>query len=296
MLRGLYTAASGLVTQQKRHDAITNNIANLTTPGYKAQDTSIRAFPEMLIQLMKRDGSSLPQSIGRINTGVMLEEILPIFKQGTLQETGIASDIALLSAIRVTEIVAGEEVEIRFDANGKGTNQAGETVYQPQAFYTVLNDANEIRYTRNGQLYADAEGTLRNTDGHRVMGRDGAPITLDRPLEEVRIAPNGMLLNAEGQPIAGTPAIAITRVENPFALIREGNGSFRLDEELSAFEIMTDPTQFSVRQGYIEHSNVDPAQSMVDMMTALRAYEANQKVIQFYDRSMEKAVNEVGRV
>lgn len=296
MLRGLYTAASGLVTQQKRHDAITNNIANLTTPGYKAQDTSIRAFPEMLIQLMKRDGSSLPQAIGRINTGVMLEEIMPIFKQGTLQETGRASDTALLSAIRVTEIVAGEEVEIRFDANGKGTNQAGETVYQPQAFYTVLNDANEIRYTRNGQLYADAEGTLRNTDGHRVMGRDGAPITLDRPLEEVRIAPNGMLLNAEGQPIAGTPAIAITRVENPFALIREGNGSFRLDEELSAVEIITDPAQFSVRQGYIEHSNVDPAQATVDMMTAFRAYEANQKVIQFYDRSLEKAVNEVGRV
>jgi flagellar basal-body rod protein FlgG len=51
-----------------------------------------------------------------------------------------------------------------------------------------------------------------------------------------------------------------------------------------------------VRQGYYERSNVDAAQSTVDLMAALRAYEANQKVVQFYDKSLEKAVNEVGRV
>jgi flagellar basal-body rod protein FlgG len=51
-----------------------------------------------------------------------------------------------------------------------------------------------------------------------------------------------------------------------------------------------------IRQGFVERSNVDAAQSMVDLMTALRAYEANQKIVQYYDRSLEKTVNEVGRV
>ncbi len=59
---------------------------------------------------------------------------------------------------------------------------------------------------------------------------------------------------------------------------------------------MTANDVVSVRQGYLEVSNVDASQSMVDMMAALRAYEANQKVIQFYDKSLDKAVNEVGRV
>lgn len=297
MLRGLYTAAGGLLTQQRRHDIITNNIANLATPGYKAQDTAIRSFPEMLIHLVNGGQGQASTAIGRINTGVMVEEILPIYTQGLLQETGKAGNIALLSAIRVTEEVDGEIVEIHFDASGKGFNQAGEVVYQPQAFFTVWNDADEVRYTRNGQLFVDAEGGLRTSDGFRVIGRDGEPITVDISMDEIRIAPNGLLLDSNGVPLAGEPRIGITRVDNPFALIREGNGNFRLDNpEENPVELMDDAEQFSIQQGYIEGSNVDPGQSMADMMSALRAYEANQKVIQFYDRSMEKAVNEVGRV
>ncbi|UUZ97595.1 hypothetical protein LJK87_36955 [Paenibacillus sp. P25] len=80
-------------------------------------------------------------------------------------------------------------------------------------------------------------------------------------------------------------------------MVREGNGLYRLEAGAANLaRPATNQDQLEVRQGSIERSNVDSAQSMVDMMSALRAYEANQKVIQFYDKSMEKAANEIGRV
>ena len=115
------------------------------------------------------------------------------------------------------------------------------------------------------------------------------------------------LLDAAGRPLG----VLLSRVDNPNRLVREGNGVYRINpgdegtvtaltdrngernEELGA---LVDNHQAVLRQGYLEQSNVDPAQSMVELNTALRAYEANQKMVQYYDRSLDKAVNEVGKV
>ncbi|MMZ68666.1 flagellar basal body rod protein FlgG [compost metagenome] len=81
--------------------------------------------------------------------------------------------------------------------------------------------------------------------------------------------------------------------------MRDGNGVFRAKDPEAA-DIQPLPQQglegVQVRQGYLEGSNIDTAQAMVDLLAAQRAYESNQKVIQFYDKSLEKAVNEIGRV
>jgi flagellar basal-body rod protein FlgF len=91
--------------------------------------------------------------------------------------------------------------------------------------------------------------------------------------------------------------LLISRVEDPNKLVREGNGLYVLNAGDEGLARAANPDdQVEVRQGYVERSNVDSAQSMVDMMAASRAYEANQKMVQFYDRSMDKAVNDVGRV
>jgi flagellar basal-body rod protein FlgG len=108
-------------------------------------------------------------------------------------------------------------------------------------------------------------------------------------------------MDSDGRPIldaAGTPiGLMLSRAENPNLLLREGNGLLRINPGDEATISQVAPgDQVEVRQGFIERSNVDSAQSMVDMMSALRAYEANQKVIQSYDKSMDKAANEVGRV
>ncbi|MCP1310484.1 flagellar hook-basal body protein [Paenibacillus tyrfis] len=297
MLRGLYTAASGMIAQQRKHDIVTNNIANLNTPGFKGGNGINRSFPEILISRV-RSGKNEPGSVpvGRINTGVMAEENVSLHAQGDIQETKNPFDFALISDIQVPGA--------RFDSSGKYVDQNGQRVIQPQAFFTILNAAGEQRYSLNGKFSLDANGRLIDSEGHSVLGRDGQPIVLmdaGTPVTNFRMTRAGQFTNAEGQPILGANgqplSLLITRVEDPNQLVREGNGLYRLNaQDQGAFRPIDAQDQVEVRQGYVERSNVDSSQSMVDMMSALRAYEANQKMIQYYDKSMEKAANEIGRV
>lgn len=324
MLRGLYTASAGMITQQRKHDAITNNIANLNTPGYKQEHAVSRSFPEMLIALMNSGESPSSRTIGRLNTGVAVQETLAVFSPGFLQETMRPSDVALLSNIRVYEEIDGELQAMPFDASGKYIDEEGTVHYQPQAFFTVLGETDEhYRFTRNGRFFLNDEGQLVTASGHQVVGQAGEPISMSNvwvesadgvqmmnhlSLDEVRIGADGMLyhassggllynedpdMNIDAEPLA----LLISQVDNPYDLIREGNGMFYLnDPEANPARAVDDLADVAVMQGFFESSNVDPTQSMVNMMTAYRLYEANQRVIQFYDRSLDKAVNEIGRV
>ena len=91
--------------------------------------------------------------------------------------------------------------------------------------------------------------------------------------------------------------LLVTVIENPNRLVREGYGQYRLNgEDAGLARPVAAGDRVAVRQGHLERANVDAAQAMVDLMSALRAYESNQRVIQFYDQSLNKAVNEVGKV
>jgi flagellar basal-body rod protein FlgG len=299
MLRGLYTAASGMISQQRKHNIVTNNIANVNTPGFKQGNALNRSFPEMLISRI-RSGEGEPGSVpvGRLNTGVMAEENVSIHAQGDIQETSNPFDFALISNIEVPGAT--------FDASGKYIDANGQKIIQPQAFFTVQNANGEQRYSLNGKFSVDTNGELVTTDGYRVIGRDGQPILLldpvtQTPISNFHITKQGQFTNFEGIPIQNANnqpmSLLINRVDNPNHLVREGNGIYRLNEdEQGLARPINVEDQVEVRQGYIERSNVDTSQSMVDMMSALRAYEANQKVVQFYDRSMDKLANDVGRV
>ncbi|WP_281883103.1 flagellar hook-basal body protein [Paenibacillus sp. YYML68] len=299
MLRGLYTAASGMIAQQRKHDIVTNNVSNINTPGFKGGTGINRSFPEMLISRI-RSGKDEPGSsvIGRIHTGVMAEENVSLHAQGDIQETNNPFDFALVSNIQVPGA--------RFDSSGKYVDENGDRVAQPQAFFTILNANGEERYSLNGKFSLDASGQLITSEGQPVLGRDGQPIVLVEPgtrtpITNFRITKAGIFTNVDGQALQGANgepmALMITRVDDPNQLIREGNGLYRLgDPEAGGFRQIDGEDQVEVRQGYVERSNVDAGQSMVDLMSALRAYEANQKMVQYYDKSMEKAVNEIGRV
>ena len=299
MIRGLYTAASGMQAQQRRHDAITNNISNLQTPGYKAQATPLRAFPDMLIHLMEGQGVP-PQRIGTLTSGVFAEESLPIYLQGDLMETNHPLDFAIRSNIQVE--VNGEVVQ--FDHSGKAVVD-GEIIFQPQAFFTVQGANGEPRYTRDGRFRLTEEGQLVSANGEPVMSVNGEPILIpDYTMDQVQISENGTLIDRSdgmelGEFIGGVfepYQLLISRIDNPYDLIREGNGNFRLAEGAEEPVAIEPGDEVVVMQGYTERSNVDPTQSMVDMMTALRVYEANQRVIQSLDQTLDKAVNEIGRV
>ena len=287
MLRGLYTAASGMIAQQRRHDTVTNNIANLNTPGYKGTSSVNRAFPEMLIAAMGGKDSSADGTIGKLNTGVFAEENLLGLLQGDMMETDRSQDLALISDILVDGAA--------FDASGKYVDADGNVSYQPQAFFTVRTADGEVRYTRNGSFQTTADGTLVSSEGMAVLGTNGQPINVRGSWDNVTVGSDGTLYDRTTNEPLGQQ-LYLTKVANPNLLIREGNGLFRYEGQPNGIEQVQAGDRVSIQQGFLERSNVDSAQSAVDLMAALRAYSANQQIVKFYDQSLQKAVNEVGKV
>ncbi|OMP66602.1 flagellar hook-basal body protein [Domibacillus epiphyticus] len=265
MFRGFYTAASGMIAQQRRTEILTNNMSNVNTPGYKADQTSMRAFPEMLLRRI--DETSIPVEnklnlpfepfVGSLNTGVYLQETMPNFRQGDLRETGLSTDLAL----------------------------QGESV-----FFTVQNEAGETRYTRNGNFTIDLEGYLTTASGLYVQDTEGERIQLTSDQFTVdsqgRVTENG----------AEVAQIGVAYAEDPNALIKEGDGLYRIEGAALPQAFGAEGAAFAIHQSFLEGSTTDAARTMTDMLTAYRAFEANQKVLTAYDRSMEKAANEIGRV
>ncbi|MCC2252311.1 MAG: flagellar hook-basal body protein [Bacillota bacterium] len=266
MLRGFYTAASGMIAQQRQQEAFSNNISNANTPGYKADQTSLRAFPEMLLNQM--GGKEVPtstsmhvpiqQPIGSLNTGVYVQETIPNFTQGDMRETGIATDLAIV--------------------NGELPDEAG------SLFFTVQDTDGEIRYTRNGNFTVDGQGYLVTNQGFYVLDQSGEPIYTNGM--EFSVTPDGLLQTPEQSVNLG-----VAYATDANGLTKEGNGLYAGD----AADLPPGVT-FSIKQGFLERSNVDSLQSMTQMMESYRLFETNQRVLKAYDESMGKAVSEIARL
>jgi flagellar basal-body rod protein FlgF len=277
MFRGFYTVASGMLAQQRKTEMLTNNMANANTPGYKADQASMRAFPEMLLERLDSAEAptdrkiSLPfnQTVGTLNTGVYMQETIPKFLQGDIRETGRKADIALVN----------------------GSMPADEDSGMQGSVFITVEGADGPRYTRNGNLTVNGNGFLTTNSGYYVLDENGGRIQLET--DDFKVGETGEIL-VEDTAVA---RLGIGFSENPNTMIKQGDGLFATEgnEPLqNAYD--ADGVVFSTKQGYLERSNVDASRTMTDMMTAYRAFEANQKVLQAYDRSMEKAANEIGRV
>ncbi|RTR32963.1 flagellar hook-basal body protein [Robertmurraya yapensis] len=277
MFKGFYTVASGMLAQQRKTEMLTNNMANANTPGFKAEQSSMRAFPEMLLksyetkQIPTEKGMSLTsgQIVGSINTGVYMQEAMPNFIQGALQDTGQKTDLALIDSLMPTN-----------EDGIKGT-----------VFFTVQNAAGDTRYTRNGDFTLDGQGYLTTGSGYYVLDREGDRIQLSS--DQFAVDGNGYLQGAAGE----NANLGIAFSANPYQMVKEGNGLYRTADGVELGDARAAAgVDFNLQQGFLEGSNVDTGRTMTDMLTAYRAFEANQKVLQAYDKSMEKAANEVGRI
>ncbi|MCB8814109.1 flagellar hook-basal body protein [Desulfosporosinus shakirovi] len=147
--------------------------------------------------------------------------------------------------------------------------------------YFVVQTPGGERYTRNGHFQLDGEGMLRTVDGYSIQGETG-PIG---PLSsEFSVSADGTIMD-QGQRVD-----QIRVVEIPAdALQREGQSLYIANQPVQA-------VIGAVRQGAVEASNVDLSGQMIQMMTVMKAYEANQKIIQTQDEMLGKAVNEVGKI
>lgn len=265
MFRGFYTAASGMLSQMRRQHMLTNNLANVNTPGYKSDRAILHTFPRMLIERMHANEIPRENPIGDLATGVYMQETIPNFTQGDLTETGNSTDIALLQ--------------------GDVPDEAG------MLFFTVQNADGDVRYTRNGNFTLDGLGRLVDNHGNFVLATDGTPITLTDP--EFTVDRNGLI--TDNGAVAGQ--IQVAYADDAMNLVKEGDSLFQLEDGEALPSAVDNPAiTYQLKQQFLERSNVDTQQTMTELMTAFRNLEANQKVLQAYDETMDLAVNKVGRI
>ncbi|MDR2403419.1 MAG: flagellar basal-body rod protein FlgF [Spirochaetaceae bacterium] len=282
MIRGWYTGASGMRAQQWRLDAVANNLANVDADGYKRDTAVHKAFPELLLRRMNDDGvyrhpfgsADMAPIIGKIGTGVEVNELFTIFEQGAMKETQSDFDIAL---------------------DGKG-------------FFAISTPWGE-RYTRNGSFQLGKEGFLETKEGYPVLGENG-PVRVKA--NNFQVDKDGRIwINAE---YADDPEILVARERNTWDdtvhldtlkivnfdldryLQKQGSSLYQSTPVSGDARIMEQGSRPRVVQGFTEASNVDPVVEMVRMIEVNRAYEANQKVVQSGDAMLGVLINQVSRL
>jgi flagellar basal-body rod protein FlgF len=256
LVRGLYTAASGALVAESQADVIANNLANVNTSGFKRTLLQVQSAPEMGIYLLQNQpASGAPGGVSSRNFVGALGTGAQIMDSPADFEQG---------ALQHT----GNPLDVAVSGNG---------------FFTVQTPQG-IRYTRDGEFARDGQGRLVTMDGNFVLGRNG-PITLQ---------PGGVQISQNGdihQNGAVIDSLRIVQFQNPAAVRPEGANQF-VDTGAGAPVL---DAQSTVNQGSLENSNANVVRSMVDLITAQRWFEANQKVIQTQDTANGYAIANVGR-
>jgi flagellar basal-body rod protein FlgG len=271
-----------MAAQQVKLDAISNNLANLDTDGYKRDVAVHKAFAELLLRRMNDDGviknpfgsSDMAPVVGKLGTGVETNELFTEFEQGSLKQTDNDCDLAM---------------------DGEG-------------FLCVQTPYGE-RYTRNGSFTIGKEGFLETQEGYPVLGENGP----------IMVKANNFKVDKDGNVFVNKnyqddPFRLVSREENTWEgiqkldklkivdfkktrfIAKQGSSLWNSTEESGEAKIMAQGERPKVIQGFVEASNVNPIKEMVEMIEVNRAYEANQKSIQSEDTMLGKLINDVVKV
>ena len=266
MVKGLYTAYTGMVNEQRRLDVLSNNLANSATAGYKKEGATNQSFDAQLaIRIKDQSSAGVARGIGYINQGVKVGETYTNYDQGSFQLTDKESDLA----------VSGDGFfAIAF------TDKAGNT---------------SVKYTRDGAFSVDSDGYFRTSDGDYLLNNNGAMTTSADPANYLRVDPNQTYtVDQQGyvyQNDVVVGRVGVVDVADYNYLAKYGENLYDLVE---GGQIVA--SDADIEQGCLEASNVNVVDEMVNMIAISRAYEAGQKVIQTEDSTLDKAVNSVGRV
>ncbi len=266
MVKGLYTAHTGMINEQRRLDILSNNLANADTNGYKKEGATSQTFAdELAIRIKDSSRYNLPKNLGIVSMGVHIGETYTDYSQGNFKVTDNETDVAL---------------------NGDGffaiayTDKAGNTM---------------VKYTRDGAFTVNTEGYLVTKDGDYVLNMNGAQNGDPADGNRIRIDPNAHILIWENGDIYqdGAPVARLGFVDfEDYNYLRKfGENMYDLVE--GGVRVASEA---KVDQGTIEGANVNIVSEMVNMITISRAYQAGQKVINSIDDTLDKAVNSVGTV
>jgi flagellar basal-body rod protein FlgG len=256
MMRSLWIAKTGLDAQQTQLDVVSNNLANVSTNGFKR---SRAVFEDLLYQTLRPAGAQssqqtqVPEGL-QVGTGVRMVATARLHTQGNLQQTANQLDIAV---------------------SGSG-------------FLQIQMPDGTTAYTRDGSLHMDAQGQLVNSNGYALS----PAITIPANTQSITVAPDGTI--SVTQQGSSTPvqvgSIQLANFINPAGLQALGQNVYA---ETAASGTAATGTPGSnglgtVNQGFVETSNVNVVEEMVSMIQTQRAYEINSKAIQASDQMLQK--------
>ncbi|MDP4093809.1 MAG: flagellar hook-basal body protein [Bacillota bacterium] len=258
MIRGLYTAGWSMLADTRMMDVISNNLANVNTNAYKKDSVIFQTFPDALTERINdtRSKTNPTGNIGSMQMGFDAGEVYTYYTQGQLVGTNNSSDMAI-----------------------QGADNAFFTVQVPDA-----NGNMTQYYTRDGAFELNSSKQLVTKDGYLVLGENG-PITLNNGdftvNDDGSVVQNGQLIDK----------LMIKQFTDTKTLRKYGDNLVS-----STSDSQEEPFTGTIKQGYIEQSNVNIVREMVDMISVMRAYEASQKVVQAEDSTLDKTVNQVGAI
>lgn len=245
MNRGYYTSAQAMINQQRIIDAISNNVANVNTAGYRKDEIVTTTFQEELILVNNRTETS-----------------------GTYYQTYVDASKTNL------EQGSFEYTESAFDA----------AIYGNVYFNILASDGN-VYQTRNGQFELDDEGYLCLGDSGRVQGENG---DIYIGSDDFVIDEHGVITNDNGV----IDTLLLTYIPADADVSKIGDNLFLYEGD----ETLPDGETFTVVQGAIEKSNVDSSKEMTQAMEAQRMYEANSKILQYFDAINQKSATEIAKM
>ena len=257
MVKGLYTAYTGMINEQHRMDTLTNNLANSTTVGFKKEGSTSQSFESVLAYKLKASSvaPNIPHRVGINNPGVKIGENYTDYSQGSFQITENTYDLAL----------SGDGF-----FNIEFTSKSGET---------------STKYTRDGSFTLTEDGYLVTKDGDYVMGNNGR-IRLD-PVKDTRIDYQGNIYQDE----TVVDKVKVTDFEDYNYLKKYGENLYDAVEGANFRD-----ANYKIHSGYLEMSNVNIVTEMVDLIAVTRQYESNQKIIRSIDDTLEIASTQLGRL
>ena len=268
MNRGIYEAASGMLVQETHLDVITNNLANVDTPGYKRRISATADFSALLdrIEKVSEDGETIPAD-------------MPFKGREVIGSVALAA-------------VFSEDVMDTFPGVLKTTENPLDIAIEGEGFFAVADENDNTFYTREGNFTLDGAGNIVTPNGMTLQGEGGA-INVGNTASSVEINRTGqVIVKQEGMEQEVIGRIAVFNFERPTYLHQMAKNLLVPTEQSGEAEAVENPKIWS---GMLEASNVEVVTEMARMIEAQRIYEGASKALMTHDEQTSKLITSFSR-